>query len=102
MKCDSYYIFFDTISNKTRMNIIDSLMKKPKSVNEICADIKEEQSKVSHSLKRLMDCNFLNVQREGKKKIYALNEETIIPIFQLVDKHVSKFCTKECMRRAKG
>ncbi len=98
MKCDSYYLFFDTISNKTRMRIIESLLKSEKSVSEICSDIMEEQSKVSHSLKRLMACNFLNVKRDGKNRIYSLNEETIIPILKLVDKHVSKFCNKSCMK----
>ena len=98
MKCSSYYLFFETISNKTRMNIVESLLKSPKSVNALCEDIKEEQSKVSHSLKRLMDCNFLNVERDGKKKIYSLNNETVVPILNLVDKHVSKFCNKECIK----
>ena len=98
MKCNSYYLFFDTISNKTRMAIIDSLMQRAKSVNEICEDINEEQSKVSHSLSKLMECNFLEVSREGKRRVYSLNRETIVPIFKLVDKHVSKFCSGECTK----
>ena len=96
MKCNSYYMFFDTISNSTRRSIIESLLKGDKSVGEISLDIKEEQSKVSHSLKRLLDCNFLDVKREGKKRVYSLNKETVVPILNLVDKHVSKFCTGEC------
>ena len=91
-------MFFDTISNKTRMAIIESLLKEDKSVNEICEDVKEEQSKISHSLKRLMECNFLEVKRDGKKRIYSLNQETVVPILKLVDKHVAKFCTGECMK----
>lgn len=101
MKCSSYYIFFDTISNKTRMCIIESLMKGDKSVNEICSDVKEEQSKISHSLKRLMECNFLEVKRDGKKRIYSLNQETVVPILNLVDKHVSKFCDQSCIKKVK-
>ncbi|MCK5283273.1 MAG: winged helix-turn-helix transcriptional regulator [Nanoarchaeota archaeon] len=99
MKCSSYYLFFDTISNKTRMAIIESLLRGPKSVNDICGSINEEQSKVSHSLKRMVECNFLDVKREGKQRIYRLNQETVVPILKLVDKHVSKFCNKECMRK---
>ena len=98
MKCNSYYLFFDTISNKTRMAIIDSLMGGAKSVSQICEDIHEEQSKVSHNLKKLMECNFLEVSRDGKRRVYSLNKETIIPIFRLVDKHVSKFCLGECSK----
>ena len=99
MKCDSYYVFFDTVSNKTRMAIIESLMEGEKSVTEICKDIKEEQSKISHSLKRLMNCNFLDVKREGKKRIYSLNKDTIIPILRLAEKHVKKYCCVKCTRK---
>jgi DNA-binding transcriptional ArsR family regulator len=98
MKCFSYYSFFETIANSTRMKIIESLMKGDKSVNEICDEVKEEQSKISHSLRKLMECNFLEVQRQGKKRVYSLNKETVVPILQLVDKHVSKFCNKECLK----
>lgn len=101
MKCNSYYLFFNTISNKTRMNIVDALMKGEKSVGDICEEIKEEQSKVSHNLKRLMDCNFITVKKEGKKRIYSLNQETVVPILKLVDKHVSKYCDKECWQKVR-
>jgi len=59
-------------------------------------DINEEQSKVSHNLKKLTDCNFLDVKQEGKKRIYSLNKETIIPLLNLVKKHVQKYCCEEC------
>lgn len=83
------------------MGIIESLLRGSKSVNEICRDMKEEQSKVSHNLKRLMDCNFIDVERKGKKRIYSLNQETVIPILKLVDKHVAKYCDKECWSKVK-
>lgn len=101
MKCSSYYLFFDTVSNKTRMKIIESLMKREKSVSQLCLDLNEEQSKVSHSLKRLIECNFLDVKREGKKRIYSLNQETVVPILKLVDKHVSRFCSEGCCFKEK-
>ena len=98
MKCNSYHMFFDTISNKTRMSIIQSLLNSKKSVNDLCKDISEEQSKVSHNLKKLMDCKFLEVIQVGKKRIYSLNKDTIIPILNLVDKHVHKFCSEDCSK----
>ncbi len=96
MKCSSYESFFENFSNKTRINIIESLLKGPKSVTALCQDINEEQSKVSHNLKKLSDCNFLEVKQEGKLRIYSLNKETIIPLLDLVEKHVNKHCCKEC------
>lgn len=98
MKCKSYKVFFETISNKTRLSIIELLQKKPMSVTDICEALKEEQSKVSHNLKKLTDCHFLDVEQKGKQRIYSLNKETIVPLLNLVTKHVEKFCDKSCVK----
>ena len=98
MKCKSFDRFFETIANKTRMKIINVLFVKPLSVSEICNETKEEQSKISHNLKVLKDCRIIDSKSEGKKRIYSLNKETMIPLMQLVEKHVSKYCGKSCMR----
>jgi len=96
MKCHSYNTFFETIANKTRLNIVEALLKKPMSVTEICNSLNEEQSKISHNLKCLADCHFLDVKKQGKKRIYSLNKDTIVPLMKLVSKHVAKHCCKEC------
>jgi|SRR3989344_8973742 len=96
MKCPSYNYFFETISSRIRVKIINLLMTRPMSVTEICKDIKEEQSKVSHNLKKLASCNVLEVKKQGKNRIYSLNKETILPLMKLVEKHVQKYCRKEC------
>ena len=92
MNCSSYDAFFETFSNKTRMKIIEALLKGSKSVNEICDYVNEEQSKVSHNLKRLMECNFLDVKQKGKQRIYSLNKETVIPIINIIEKHIGNYC----------
>lgn len=50
------------------MEIINLLMIRPMSVTEICKKTKEEQSKVSHNLKKLASCNVLEIRKEGKKQ----------------------------------
>lgn len=99
MKCKSYNLFFETISNKTRLKILELLNKRAMSVNEICKELNEEQSKVSHNLKKLADCHFLDVKRIGKKRIYSLNKETTVPLTNLVEKHVEKYCREICNRK---
>lgn len=99
MKCPSYYLFFEILSNKTRFKIIESLKKSKKAVNGICEDIKEEQSKVSHNLKKLTECNFIEATVEGKKRIYSLNKATVLPILKLVEKHVKESCKGECHKK---
>jgi len=98
MICNSYDYFFENFSNKTRMKIINSLRKGPKSVTQICKGINEEQSKVSHNLKKLTDCHFLDVERNGKKRIYSLNKDTIIPMLNMVSNHVKKYCCEVCTK----
>lgn len=99
MNCPSYELFFETFSNKTRMKIIEALSLGPKSVTQICKITGEEQSKVSHNLKKLIQCHFLDVSRKGKKRIYSLNKDTIIPVLGLVEKHVSKYCKEVCHKK---
>lgn len=99
MKCRSYELFFETFSNKTRMRVIEALSLGPKSVTEICKTTNEEQSKISHNLKKLTQCHFLDVSRKGKKRIYSLNKDTIIPILNLVEKHVGKYCKEVCNKK---
>ncbi|MBD3249844.1 metalloregulator ArsR/SmtB family transcription factor [Candidatus Woesearchaeota archaeon] len=97
MKCFSYNKFFETIGSRTRLKILECLQSRPMSVTEICSCLKEEQSKISHNLKCLADCHFLDVKRQGKKRIYSLNKDTILPLIKLVDKHVKKYCCKKCI-----
>jgi DNA-binding transcriptional ArsR family regulator len=96
MNCKSYNTFFETISSKIRLNIIETLEDSPKSVSEICSILNEEQSKISHNLRHLMDCHFLDVQRKGKQRIYSLNKATITPLMKLVKKHVETYCCDVC------
>ena len=66
------------------------------SVNELSEAIKEEQSKISHNLTKLAKCSILKVKKEGKKRIYSLNKETITPLLNLVKKHVETNCNGRC------
>jgi len=81
------------------MHIIESLIEGPKSVTEICSITGEEQSQISHNLRKLMECHFIDVERKGKQRIYSLNKDTIIPILKLVETHVHKYCNKECGKK---
>ena len=69
--------FFNTLANKTRLAILYSLRDGEKSVNEIVSITKYEQSLISHNLKLLKTCKFVNMEVRGKQRIYALNEKTI-------------------------
>jgi len=83
-------LFLKALSNETRLLVLETIRTGPKCVNEISEDLGFEQSRVSHSLKCLCNCRFVEVARKGKKRIYRINKETIVPLFETIDKHVAK------------
>jgi DNA-binding transcriptional ArsR family regulator len=86
------YKFFVNLANPTRLAVLEQLMKQPMSVNELAESLGQEQSMVSHNLKPLLECNFVYIQRDGKKRIYSVNKETIGALFKTVENHAEKFC----------
>ena len=97
---DKCYLFFETLGTRLKINIIIKLKEKPQSVNELSNQLSQERSKVSHALKLLLECGFVKVKNNGRKRIYALNKNTILPLLSLVEKHVKKYC-KVCKRNGK-
>lgn len=91
---EPYTIFFETLSNKVRWNIINLLLKGQQRATDIGQTLGYEQSLVSHHLKRLLRCGFVKVEQKGKERIYTLNKDTIQPLLVLVDKHIDDYCKK--------
>jgi DNA-binding transcriptional ArsR family regulator len=97
MICKSYTAFFTNFANRANLEIISSLREKAMNVKAIVEKTSREQSAVSHNLKKLCECNILSVKRLGRERIYSLNKETVVPLLDLVDRHVSKNC-KGCIK----
>jgi len=87
--------FFDTLATKSRLDLVLALRDRPKSVGEISKAIAVERTNVSHQLRRLRDCGFVFEKREGKRRMYSLNRETVIPIIHLAEIHIRKYCKVE-------
>lgn len=91
----SYRMFFKALSNETRFEIIKLLRESgPKCVNDICTELKFEQSRVSHNLKSLVACGFVQCNWKGKNKVYSLDTDQIIPILNSIDKHIDKYSNR--------
>lgn len=89
--------FFMTLGNKQRVHILQLLMKQgAKSVTAISEILGIEQSAVSHSLKQLLRCHFVTVAQAGKERIYNINEDTVAPLFEQIERHVETYCIKGC------
>ncbi len=65
------------------------------SVTEICNELDQEQSKISHNLKCLSGCHLIDCEQRGKQRIYSLNKDTMVPLMEIVEKHVKAHCDFE-------
>ncbi len=74
MNFDSYHSCFGVLSNKLRMRIIEEVSKKHMTVSELVKKTGVEQSRLSHSLSALKKCGYIDFERNGKEKIYFLND----------------------------
>ena len=97
MKTISFEHFFTVLSNKQRLRVLQLLAAGgPMSVSTLSKALEVEQSGVSHSLKQLLICHFMTVTQNGKERIYAINEDTVRPLFEQIDRHVRKYCVQAC------
>ena len=98
MKSSTYHLFFSNLSNPLRIEIISALKDKEKglSVSELASTLWVEQSKLSHALANLKECNLVIVKQNGKKRIYSLNKKTLLPILEIIDKHAKENCGGNC------
>lgn len=97
---DKCHLFFETLGTELKIGIITQLKERSLNVNELSKQLGQERSKVSHSLKSLLECGFVGVKKNGRERVYSLNTDTIIPLLNLVEKHVNKYC-KVCKRKGR-
>ena len=97
----AYKLFFGTLFSEPRLRIINVLKKKRLNVSEIMEKLNLDQTTISHNLSRLKHHGFVNSQIEGKFRYYSLNEETIKPLMNIIEKHMSQFCI-HILRKMKG
>lgn len=91
---DAYGLFFGTLANDSRLNILNTLRHRQKNVTEICKSTGFEQSMVSHNLKLLEYHGMVFIEKKGKYRYYRLNQQTIAPLIELIDTHMKAYCYK--------
>ncbi len=113
MKIDSanrpYHLCFETLASELRIKILDELKKEPLSVEDISKRVGAERSTVSHSLKMLRDCSYVNVQKHGKMRVYSLKsndfEAVVVTrpanranVFHVINNHIECHCNNDCKK----
>jgi len=100
MICNSYKTFFKVLADDCRLNVINLLSKQPHTVSELCKKLGYEQSRVSHCLKSLKECGFVESKAKGKAREYSLERKIMVPLLRLIDEHVNRYHKTQC--RCKG
>lgn len=88
----AYKLFFGTLVSEDRLRILNLLREKARYVSDIMKDLNMEQTVASHHLARLKKCGFVHVTKKGKYRQYAINKKTMLPLLDMIDKHMSEYC----------
>lgn len=89
---ETCYRFFSTLANPTRLAALESLMDKPMNVTQLADTLGQEQSMISHNLRPLVQCRFVQVEKKGRERLYSINHETVDPLFKVIENHAVTFC----------
>jgi DNA-binding transcriptional ArsR family regulator len=90
---DTYDTFFNTLANRKRLRILDYLKDhEAANVTDISDALGINQSTASQNLLRLESCGFVEREKDGKHRIYRINENTIEPLMELIEEHVHNYC----------
>jgi|HubBroStandDraft_4_1064222.scaffolds.fasta_scaffold163482_1 DNA-binding transcriptional ArsR family regulator len=65
------------LSAPSRVQILGCLLDGPLAVGEITALLGMEQSAVSHQLRVLREADLVRVERDGKRRVYALSGDAV-------------------------
>jgi DNA-binding transcriptional ArsR family regulator len=90
MMYESFKLFARVLANRTRFDIVMQLMDGERSVLELCDALGYEQSRVSHNLKCLLNCGFVEVEQRGKRRIYRLNSD-IKDLILKIENHIQLY-----------
>jgi DNA-binding transcriptional ArsR family regulator len=107
MNSAPYHKCFETLANELRIQIITHLSEKPLSVQQLAAQLNAEQSRVSHALKMLKECNYVDAAVKGKERIYTLKAGVHDGIHEVqspknalgfADSHFNHACNCNCTK----
>ena len=88
----AYKLFLGTLFSETRLKMINLLRKRKLNVSEIMRELNLGQTIVSHNLSRLKQHGFVTSEIDGKFRYYKINDDTINPLMNLIDKHMNQYC----------
>ena len=87
LKLEKVAIILKAAAHPLRLGIIDLLDKNERlSVNDICDQLKSDQSLTSHHLKNMRLNGLLKCEREGQQMFYSLLLKEVTEIIRCLEK----------------
>ncbi len=81
--------FIRGFSDKTRLQILESIKDKEKTVSQIVEELQGNQSNISQHLACLKGCGIIVGRQEGKYVYYGLSNEKIKEMLSMFDSVLS-------------
>lgn len=75
------------LSSPARVRIMGFLLTGPHSVSELMEGTGMEQSAVSHQLRILRDHGLVTVEREGRRRMYAVDDDHVAALIDAARRH---------------
>lgn len=79
---------FKALGDPTRIRILNLLLDKEYSVNDIAENLGLKQSTVSHQLSNLKNLRLVKYRRDGTTLYYSHNDQHVIDILKQTIEHV--------------
>lgn len=77
MAKESDALVFKALGEKTRLDILEVLLKKEMCASDLLNEINISQSTLSYHMDILINSRVVSVRSDGKWKYYSINKETI-------------------------
>jgi DNA-binding transcriptional ArsR family regulator len=78
------------LSTPSRVQILGCLLDGPHAVSELMEALGMEQSAVSHQLRVLREHTLVKVERDGRRRVYALHDEHVVALLEGALRHVER------------
>jgi len=100
LSCEVKAKFLRGFSDKTRLQILDSLREGERSVSQIVAEVDGNQSNISQHLACLKGCGIIRSRQEGKYSYYSLSGDEVGALLDMIDRVYAQVDTdvKSCER----
>lgn len=84
-RCDVKAKFLRGFSDKTRLQILETIRNEEKTVSQIVEELSGNQSNISQHLACLKGCGIIVSRQEGKYIYYSLRNEKIQRLLTMID-----------------